>query len=104
MGWNIVYEFNDSDRECCLQNLKLFCISEHIPWNALTYTTGYKIFLKFSLAKVKKKLQILYSLYIYQFILGEITYGGRVTDSWDLRCMKTILTIFFSPKTLTLGK
>ncbi|XP_031370421.1 dynein heavy chain 6, axonemal isoform X2 [Apis dorsata] len=73
LGWNIVYEFNDSDRECCLQNLKLFCISEHIPWNALTYTTG------------------------------EITYGGRVTDSWDLRCMKTILTIFFSPKTLTLN-
>ncbi|KAG7211512.1 hypothetical protein KM043_010780 [Ampulex compressa] len=31
---------------------------------------------------------------------GEITYGGRVTDNWDLRCMKTILEIFFSPQTL----
>lgn len=66
LGWNIVYEFNDSDRECCLQNLKLFCISEHIPWNALTYTTGCKIFLKFSLIIVKKDFKIiLYSLYIY---------------------------------------
>ncbi|XP_043248669.1 dynein axonemal heavy chain 6 [Colletes gigas] len=70
LGWNIFYEFNDSDRECCLLNLKLFCVHEHIPWNALIYTTG------------------------------EITYGGRVTDNWDLRCMKTILDIFFSPKTL----
>ncbi|KAK9295362.1 hypothetical protein QLX08_010308 [Tetragonisca angustula] len=70
LGWNILYEFNDSDRECCLLNLKLFCTHDHIPWNALIYTTG------------------------------EITYGGRVTDSWDLRCMKTILAIFFSPKSL----
>lgn len=31
---------------------------------------------------------------------GEITYGGRVTDYWDLRCLKTILKIFFSPETL----
>ncbi|XP_076649863.1 dynein heavy chain at 16F [Halictus rubicundus] len=70
LGWNILYEFNDSDRECCLLNLKLFCVHDRIPWNALIYTTG------------------------------EITYGGRVTDGWDLRCMKTILDIFFSPKTL----
>ncbi|CAL7933549.1 unnamed protein product [Xylocopa violacea] len=73
LGWNILYEFNDSDRECCLLNLKIFCVHDHIPWNALIYTTG------------------------------EITYGGRVTDSWDLRCMKTILAIFFSPKTLDIN-
>lgn len=66
LGWNIVYEFNDSDRECCLQNLKLFCITEHIPWNALIYTTGYKIFLIFSMTEIKKNFKIiLYSLCIY---------------------------------------
>ncbi|XP_066588945.1 dynein axonemal heavy chain 6 [Prorops nasuta] len=70
LGWNILYEFNDSDRECCLLNLEVFCGSGSIPWDALIYTTG------------------------------EITYGGRVTDGWDLRCLKTILDIFFSPKTL----
>lgn len=34
---------------------------------------------------------------------GEITYGGRVTDYWDLRCLKTILKIFFAPHTLKAG-
>lgn len=31
---------------------------------------------------------------------GEITYGGRVTDAWDQRCLRTILKGFFSPNTL----
>nr|XP_050848639.1 dynein axonemal heavy chain 6 [Vespula vulgaris] len=70
LGWNIHYEFNDSDRECCLLNLQIFCENGTIPWNALIYITA------------------------------EITYGGRVTDFWDLRLLKTILDIFFSPKTL----
>ncbi|KAF7239972.1 Dynein heavy chain 6, axonemal [Varanus komodoensis] len=33
-------------------------------------------------------------------IAGEITYGGRVTDAWDQRCLRTILRRFFSPETL----
>ena len=40
LGWNIKYEFNDSDRECCLLNLDLFCKGGKIPWDALTYITG----------------------------------------------------------------
>ncbi|XP_056136504.1 dynein axonemal heavy chain 6 [Lampris incognitus] len=70
LGWNIRYEFNDSDRECALLNLKLYCREHTIPWDALTYITG------------------------------EITYGGRVTDAWDQRCLRTILKRFFSPQTL----
>ncbi|KAK0176317.1 hypothetical protein PV328_000464 [Microctonus aethiopoides] len=70
LGWNILYDFTDNDRECCLLNMKMFCEHGKISWNALTYTTG------------------------------EITYGGRITDNWDLRCLKTILDNFFSPKTL----
>lgn len=31
---------------------------------------------------------------------GEITYGGRVTDAWDQRCLHTILKGFFAPNTL----
>ena len=62
LGWNIKYEFNDSDRECCLLNLDLFCKGGKIPWDALTYITG------------------------------SITYGGRVTDSWDQRL---VLKIYF---------
>ncbi|XP_036606051.1 dynein heavy chain 6, axonemal [Trichosurus vulpecula] len=70
LGWNICYEFNDSDRECALLNLNLYCQEGKIPWDALIYITG------------------------------EITYGGRVTDTWDQRCLRTVLKRFFSPRTL----
>ncbi|KAK7883891.1 hypothetical protein WMY93_027014 [Mugilogobius chulae] len=73
LGWNIRYEFNDSDRECALLNLNLYCKDGSIPWDALIYITG------------------------------EITYGGRVTDAWDQRCLRTILKGFFSPPTMTPG-
>ncbi|KAK3932091.1 Dynein heavy chain 6, axonemal [Frankliniella fusca] len=73
LGWNIIYDFSDSDRECALLNLKLFCSEGYIPWDALEYITG------------------------------EITYGGRVTDNWDQRCLSTILKCFFSEKTLEPG-
>lgn len=70
LGWNIRYEFTDSDRECALLNLQLFCSETRIPWDALIYITG------------------------------EITYGGRVTDAWDQRCLRTILSRFFREETL----
>jgi len=73
LGWNIKYEFNDSDRECALDNLRIFLEEGDIPWDALT------------------------------FITGEITYGGRVTDAWDQRCLRAILKTFFSPETLEPG-
>ncbi len=34
------YEFNDSDRECALENLKMFLADGEIPWDALIYITG----------------------------------------------------------------
>uniref|UniRef100_A0A670K2Q2 Dynein axonemal heavy chain 6 n=1 Tax=Podarcis muralis TaxID=64176 RepID=A0A670K2Q2_PODMU len=70
LGWNICYEFNDSDRECALLNLNLYCQEGKVPWDALIYITG------------------------------EITYGGRVTDAWDQRCLRTVLRRFFAPETL----
>nr|CAH8871766.1 unnamed protein product [Trichobilharzia regenti] len=73
LGWNISYDFNDSDRECAILNLEMFCQESHIPWDALTYITA------------------------------EITYGGRVTDFWDQRCLRTILQRFFHPSTLEQG-
>lgn len=67
LGWNITYEFTESDRECGLKTLDMYCDREQvaaIPWDAL------------------------------QYINGEVTWGGRVTDYWDQRCLKTILKIF----------
>lgn len=69
LGWNILYEFNESDRECGLKTLEVFIKrteDEPIPWDAILY------------------------------INGEITWGGRVTDYWDQRCLRTILKIFSS--------
>ncbi len=40
------YEFNDSDRECALLNLQMFCADAEvegdgeIPWDSLIYITG----------------------------------------------------------------
>ncbi|XP_026758308.2 dynein axonemal heavy chain 6 [Galleria mellonella] len=73
LGWNIMYEFNNSDRECAMLNLQMFCEDGHIPWDALEY------------------------------ISSSITYGGRVTDMWDQRCLTTILKLFFSPPILEEG-
>ncbi len=71
LGWNIKYEFSNSDRECALDNLRLFLDDGKIPWDALS------------------------------FITAEITYGGRVTDVWDQRCLRTVLRRFFNPACIT---
>lgn len=71
LGFNILYEFSESDRECALRTFDMFVDREKrrdIPWQALEY------------------------------INGEITYGGRVTDIWDQRCLKTILKSFSSER------
>lgn len=40
LGWNITYEFNDSDRDFAFNTLKMFCAEGYIPWDALEYITG----------------------------------------------------------------
>ncbi|KAL5008122.1 hypothetical protein ScPMuIL_013703 [Solemya velum] len=74
LGWNISYEFNDSDLEVSILQLQNF-LQEHedIPWPALTYLTG------------------------------EVTYGGRVTDEWDSRCLHALLQRFLCAEALESG-
>ena len=62
LGWNIRYEFNDSDIDTALTLLLLLLEEqEDIPWDALL------------------------------FVIGQITYGGRVTDDWDWRLGLTMI-------------
>ena len=72
LGWNIRYEFNESDLETSFTMLKNFLDEpeERIPWDAI------------------------------KFMVGEINYGGRVTDDWDRRCLNSILSIFVTTDVL----
>lgn len=74
LGWNIKYEFNDTDLETSLASLRKFLEEQPIiPWDALRYVTG------------------------------QINYGGRVTDDWDRRCLTSILSNFYTPDVLSPG-
>ncbi|XP_022090728.1 dynein heavy chain 6, axonemal-like isoform X2 [Acanthaster planci] len=71
LGWNIIYEFSASDLEVSIQVLQLLLTThQDPPWEALRYLTG------------------------------EVAYGGRVTDSWDRRCLISILNSFYCPEAL----
>jgi len=62
LGWNIRYQFNDSDLETTFTMLELFLESQdEVPWDALMFVTGH------------------------------INYGGRVTDDNDRVCLLTTL-------------
>jgi dynein heavy chain len=67
IGWNIPYDFNQSDFSISYRLLSMYLTKayenkdEAIPWNSLKY------------------------------LIGEAMYGGRVTDDWDRRVLMTYL-------------
>jgi dynein heavy chain len=74
LGWNIPYEFTDGDLQICVRQLKMFLEEyEESPFKVLKYT------------------------------VGEINYGGRVTDDWDRRLIVNILEDYYNPDALRVG-
>jgi dynein heavy chain len=66
IGWNVPYDFNESDFKISAKLLKLymqksFNMKEQTPWETVRY------------------------------LIGEAMYGGRVTDSYDRRVLVTYL-------------
>lgn len=66
IGWNVAYDFNESDFKVSAQLLNLYLQKSHdkgevLPWETLRY------------------------------LIGEAMYGGRVTDNYDRRVLTTYL-------------
>lgn len=73
LGWNIAYEFNESDLRICVRQLKMFLDENEneIPFEALKYLTA------------------------------ECNYGGRVTDDKDRRLINTLLEDYYNDQFAT---
>jgi dynein heavy chain len=69
LGWNIAYEFNDSDKEInVLQLQELIEQNEEIPYRVI------------------------------QILAGNVNYGGRVTDDLDRRTLMIMMEDFITGK------
>eukprot|EP00741_Cyanophora_paradoxa_P024436 tig00022075_g23593.t1 len=72
VGWNIPYEWTQSDLQVSIQMLKMYLEEQaEVPYVTLNYVTA------------------------------EVNYGGRITDMWDQRCAKSILANYYCEDILT---
>jgi len=66
LGWNIMYEFNDSDFDVCENILSIYLDEyEETPWDAMKY------------------------------LIAQANYGGRVTDAQDVKVLIVYSNQFF---------
>ena len=74
VGWNIPYEWMTSDLKTGIMQLRMYLDEQpEVPYETLNS------------------------------IIGDITYGGRITDAWDKRTNLSILRRFFTPEVMEDG-
>ena len=71
LGWCIPYEFNDGDL-----NASIAFLEKHLEFASLSWST-------------------------LQFMIGEVQYGGRITDDMDRRLFNGYVEAWFSASTLS---
>jgi len=72
LGWNIRYDWNNSDRAVSITMLSNYLDEQpEVPWSTLRY------------------------------VISETNYGGRVTDSWDQRCVNAMFARYYVPEILS---
>ena len=72
LGFNIRYEFTNSDLKCSILQLENFLARyDHVPYEVLVN------------------------------LVGHINYGGRITDDWDRRMVMTVLMSIVNPGVLS---
>ena len=75
IGWNVRYDFTNEDWMVSRKQIKIFLEEyENIPYQVLDY------------------------------LIGDINYGGRVTDDKDQRLIKTILSTYLTPDIFKFSK
>jgi dynein heavy chain, axonemal len=71
VGWNIPYDWMNSDLKAACMQVKMYVEEQStVPWETLNVS------------------------------VADITFGGRVTDIWDKRCISSILRKYFNVKLL----
>lgn len=86
LGWNIPYGWNDSDFRISARQLHMFL--DESPGGAAASAED-------NAANIPYKA--------LNYIIGEVNYGGRVTDDWDRRTLVALLAQFITPQIHTPG-
>lgn len=99
LGWNVPYEFNDSDLRISILQLQVksrsFWIIVH-PLNLDDSCSGWKsLILQMFLNEYE---DVPYEALSY--LTGECNYGGRVSDDKDRRLLNSLLSNFYCPAVL----